>query len=122
MTIAGFDIARQAQLARWLLLFAHNHNLSMKGGSADGRHYTLEIVRARICGFGDKDRRPITLPPCIRLCIVDSSTTQERQGRTDSAWLRISGSLFDAKTKDLVTSSVTCSYGRVEAELRRWTR
>jgi hypothetical protein len=24
-------------------------------------------VRARMCGFGDKDRRPITPPPCVRL-------------------------------------------------------
>jgi hypothetical protein len=26
-------------------------------------------VRARMCGFGDKDRRPITPPPCVRLCV-----------------------------------------------------
>ncbi|KAK3107990.1 hypothetical protein LTR53_017907 [Teratosphaeriaceae sp. CCFEE 6253] len=28
-------------------------------------------VRARMCGFGDKDRRPITPPPCVRLRIRD---------------------------------------------------
>ncbi|KAI4211378.1 MAG: hypothetical protein LQ351_005804 [Letrouitia transgressa] len=41
----------------------------------DGRKYSLEIVqqpvRARMCGFGDKDRRPITPPPCIRLVVTD---------------------------------------------------
>ncbi|KAK9467623.1 velvet factor [Lipomyces arxii] len=40
--------------------------------------YRLEVVqqpiRARMCGFGDKDRRPITPPPCIRLDIIDRGT------------------------------------------------
>ncbi|KAI4103310.1 MAG: hypothetical protein L6R37_003871 [Teloschistes peruensis] len=43
----------------------------------DGRKYSLEIsqepIRARMCGFGDKDRRPITPPPCIRLVVRDAS-------------------------------------------------
>ncbi|EEY18383.1 VelB [Verticillium alfalfae VaMs.102] len=34
-----------------------------------GRTYKLDVVqqpkRARMCGFGDKDRRPITPPPCV---------------------------------------------------------
>lgn len=30
--------------------------------------------RARMCGFGDKDRRPITPPPCVRLIITDLRT------------------------------------------------
>ncbi|KAL8686647.1 MAG: hypothetical protein Q9218_006963 [Villophora microphyllina] len=42
-----------------------------------GRKYSLEIkqepVRARMCGFGDKDRRPITPPPCIRLIVQDAN-------------------------------------------------
>ncbi|KAK9770637.1 putative Velvet factor-domain-containing protein [Seiridium cardinale] len=33
--------------------------------------------RARMCGFGDKDRRPITPPPCIRLIVLDTQTNQE---------------------------------------------
>ncbi|KAK6435812.1 hypothetical protein LTR95_008000 [Oleoguttula sp. CCFEE 5521] len=40
--------------------------------------YALEVVqqpqRARMCGFGDKDRRPITPPPCVRLVITDAET------------------------------------------------
>lgn len=47
----------------------------------DGLRYSLEVVqqpqRARMCGFGDKDRRPITPPPCVRLVIVDVSTGRE---------------------------------------------
>ncbi|KKA31188.1 hypothetical protein TD95_005391 [Thielaviopsis punctulata] len=40
-----------------------------------GRRYKLSVVqqpkRARMCGFGDKDRRPITPPPCVRLIVTD---------------------------------------------------
>ncbi|KAF2168908.1 hypothetical protein M409DRAFT_65262 [Zasmidium cellare ATCC 36951] len=47
----------------------------------DGLRYSLEVVqqpqRARMCGFGDKDRRPITPPPCVRLVVVDDQTGRE---------------------------------------------
>ncbi|KAL8955030.1 MAG: hypothetical protein Q9193_006949 [Seirophora villosa] len=43
----------------------------------NGKKYSLEVaqqpVRARMCGFGDKDRRPITPPPCIRLVVHDAN-------------------------------------------------
>nr|OQO27588.1 hypothetical protein B0A51_05218 [Rachicladosporium sp. CCFEE 5018] len=43
--------------------------------------YALEVVqepqRARMCGFGDKDRRPITPPPCVRLRITLADTGEE---------------------------------------------
>ncbi|CAG8104276.1 unnamed protein product [Penicillium salamii] len=46
-----------------------------------GRIWSLEVVqqpiRARMCGFGDKDRRPITPPPCIRLIVRDQLTNKE---------------------------------------------
>ncbi|CAK4029498.1 Hypothetical predicted protein [Lecanosticta acicola] len=49
--------------------------------SREGYRYSLEVVqqpqRARMCGFGDKDRRPITPPPCVRLVIVDDATGRE---------------------------------------------
>ncbi|KAL1879944.1 hypothetical protein VTK73DRAFT_6640 [Phialemonium thermophilum] len=50
--------------------------------STDGtRRYALDVVqqpqRARMCGFGDKDRRPITPPPCVRLIITDVHTGKE---------------------------------------------
>ncbi|PFH57252.1 hypothetical protein XA68_15309 [Ophiocordyceps unilateralis] len=48
---------------------------------ATGRKYQLDVVqqprRARMCGFGDKDRRPITPPPCVRLIITDAVTGRE---------------------------------------------
>ncbi|KAJ5143263.1 uncharacterized protein N7515_002050 [Penicillium bovifimosum] len=47
----------------------------------DGRRWSLQVVqqpiRARMCGFGDKDRRPITPPPCIRLIVRDMHTDKE---------------------------------------------
>ncbi|KAI9814771.1 MAG: Velvet complex subunit ryp3 [Pycnora praestabilis] len=47
----------------------------------NGRIYSLDVVqqpiRARMCGFGDKDRRPITPPPCVRLIIRDEATLKE---------------------------------------------
>lgn len=39
--------------------------------------FEQQPVRARMCGFGDKDRRPITPPPCIRLDSFDKMTGQE---------------------------------------------
>ncbi|KAK9320147.1 velvet factor-domain-containing protein [Lipomyces orientalis] len=43
--------------------------------------YQLRVVqqpiRARMCGFGDKDRRPLTPPPCIQLIIKDKATGQD---------------------------------------------
>ncbi|KAJ6116048.1 Velvet complex subunit B [Penicillium sp. IBT 18751x] len=47
----------------------------------EGRIWSLQVVqqpiRARMCGFGDKDRRPITPPPCIRLIVRDAHTEKE---------------------------------------------
>ncbi|QSS54768.1 velvet family protein required for yeast-phase growth [Histoplasma capsulatum var. duboisii H88] len=47
----------------------------------EGRIYSLDVVqqpiRARMCGFGDKDRRPLTPPPCIRLIVRDATTQKE---------------------------------------------
>ena len=51
--------------------------------SGDNGKYRFELrveqqpQRARMCGFGDKDRRPITPPPCVRLIITDMHNGQE---------------------------------------------
>ncbi|KAI0447407.1 hypothetical protein F4803DRAFT_321827 [Xylaria telfairii] len=56
-------------------------NLEPREGSDGARKYRLEVVqqplRARMCGFGDKDRRPITPPPCIRLVVMDKGSGKE---------------------------------------------
>ncbi|KAJ4312706.1 hypothetical protein N0V94_007307 [Neodidymelliopsis sp. IMI 364377] len=50
-------------------------------GTQNGYIYRLSVeqqpIRARMCGFGDKDRRPITPPPCVRLIVCDAATGQE---------------------------------------------
>ncbi|ROW18054.1 hypothetical protein VPNG_00333 [Cytospora leucostoma] len=47
----------------------------------NGRKYALVVeqqpIRARMCGFGDKDRRPLTPPPAIRLVVTDVQTGRE---------------------------------------------
>ncbi|KAI0164903.1 hypothetical protein GGR57DRAFT_216371 [Xylariaceae sp. FL1272] len=56
-------------------------NLEPREGNDGVRKYKLEVVqqplRARMCGFGDKDRRPITPPPCVRIVIMDMETGKE---------------------------------------------
>ena len=51
----------------------------MSKADSNGRYqYALKVEqepqRARMCGFGDKDRRPITPPPCVRLIVTDLQT------------------------------------------------
>ncbi|RMZ74183.1 nucleoside diphosphatase Gda1 [Pyrenophora seminiperda CCB06] len=54
------------------------------------RTYKLKVeqqpVRARMCGFGDKDRRPITPPPCIRLIVYDQSGRELNFNDIDSTY------------------------------------
>lgn len=47
----------------------------------DGKVWKLQVVqepsRARMCGYGDKDRRPITSPPIVQLIITDAQSGNE---------------------------------------------
>ncbi|KAL9060279.1 MAG: hypothetical protein Q9162_000683 [Coniocarpon cinnabarinum] len=56
-------------------------DLSPYNGQRGSYVFSLDVVqqpeRARMCGFGDKDRRPITPPPCVRLIIKDVTTGRE---------------------------------------------
>jgi hypothetical protein len=60
--------------------------LTVSGVKGDYK-YTLiieqEPQRARMCGFGDKDRRPITPPPCIKLVITHKDTGEEIEHNAD---------------------------------------
>ncbi|GME62761.1 Developmental regulator protein [Neofusicoccum parvum] len=60
---------------------ADTNSLQPTCGNRDGKTFELVVeqqpVRARMCGFGDKDRRPITPPPCIRLIVKDMNTGKE---------------------------------------------
>lgn len=48
---------------------------------SNGKLWELRVVqepkRARMCGYGDKDRRPITCPPIVQLKIRDAQTGEE---------------------------------------------
>lgn len=81
--------------------YATNENLRPWAGTKDGRTYSLSVeqqpVRARMCGFGDKDRRPITPPPCIRLIVRDAMTGAEIDpAEVDSAFFVLSVDLWDS--------------------------
>jgi hypothetical protein len=53
-------------------------------------------VRARMCGFGDKDRRPITPPPCVRLIITDAASGAEVDyNEIDSTFFVLTVDLWD---------------------------
>ncbi|OWZ59849.1 hypothetical protein C356_00583 [Cryptococcus neoformans c45] len=62
-------------------------NMASKTGR-EGWTYHLEILqeplRARACGFGNKDRRPLTPPPIIRLWIQDALGNQVDPNIVDS--------------------------------------
>ena len=56
-----------------------------------------------MCGFGDKDRRPITPPPCIRLVVIDNQTGREVDFQDiDSTYFVLMVDLFDAAGVDPV--------------------
>ena len=66
------------------------------------RKYDLVVeqqpIRARMCGFGDKDRRPITPPPCVRLVVYDTHTGQEVPfNDIDSTYFVLMVDLYDAQ-------------------------
>lgn len=57
------------------------HKVMSYSGVKGEYRYELRVEqqpqRARMCGFGDKDRRPITPPPCVRLIITHKDTGVE---------------------------------------------
>ncbi|KAF2832201.1 hypothetical protein CC86DRAFT_442551 [Ophiobolus disseminans] len=81
----------------------HHHHTS-------GLTYRLVVeqqpIRARMCGFGDKDRRPITPPPCVRLMVCDSETGQEIDiDKVDSTFCVLQVDLWN-ETGDLAVNLV----------------
>lgn len=69
-------------------------------GTRGNYRYELRVEqqpqRARMCGFGDKDRRPITPPPCVRLVVKSIDTGQEVDvDRLDGAFFVLQVDLWD---------------------------
>ncbi|OLY84808.1 hypothetical protein AYI68_g1015 [Smittium mucronatum] len=90
---------------------------SKKGSSSKSRGkktFDLEIIqhplRARMCGFGGKDRRPIDPPPAVKLLVYDENSEPIEQvnqllDETASSKMIVSVSLFSedgAKQCDVV--------------------
>ncbi|KAL8978639.1 MAG: hypothetical protein Q9177_006351 [Variospora cf. flavescens] len=71
----------------------------------NGKKYSLEVaqqpIRARMCGFGDKDRRPITPPPCIRLVVRDANPPYNEidMNHIEIGFLVLTVDLWDAEGK-----------------------
>ncbi|ATY63218.1 nucleoside diphosphatase Gda1 [Cordyceps militaris] len=95
-----------------------------------GYKYQLDVIqqpkRARMCGFGDKDRRPITPPPCVRLSIVDIATGKEvNYNEIDHTMFVLNVDLWNADgTREVnlvrsstATSSATSSSANVTGSL-----
>ncbi|PNS20496.1 hypothetical protein CAC42_5946 [Sphaceloma murrayae] len=82
-------------------------------GTRGNYEFTLVIeqqpIRARMCGFGDKDRRPITPPPCVRVIVTDVTTGQEVPAdEIDPSFFLLSVDLWDdsaTQEKNIVRSS-----------------
>ncbi|ORY12128.1 velvet factor-domain-containing protein [Clohesyomyces aquaticus] len=77
-------------------------NLTPVVTAEDGKIFRLKVeqqpIRARMCGFGDKDRRPITPPPCIRLFVLDGATGKEVDfNEVDSTFYVLNVDLFDVE-------------------------
>lgn len=90
----------------------------------DGRRYSLVVAqspqRARMCGFGDKDRRPITPPPCVRLVIVDISTGNELEAdQIDTSFFVLTVDLWSSDGRQennlIKTMNSAASIGTSEA-------
>lgn len=69
-------------------------------GTRNNYKYELRVEqqpqRARMCGFGDKDRRPITPPPCVRLIVRQVDTGEEVDiDKIDGAFFVLQVDLWD---------------------------
>ncbi|EFP92808.2 uncharacterized protein PGTG_18587 [Puccinia graminis f. sp. tritici CRL 75-36-700-3] len=70
--------------------------------SSHERHYELRIlqqpVRARMCGFGDKDRRLLTPPVIVELLVYDSHTGMHiNADEVDTSFFVLNADLWDSR-------------------------
>ncbi|CAB5394755.1 unnamed protein product [Rhizophagus irregularis] len=60
--------------------------------------YRLEVsqqpIRARMCGFGDKDRRPIDPPPVVRLLVSTADGTPVPESSVDHSMMIVHAGLW----------------------------
>ncbi|KZV69887.1 hypothetical protein PENSPDRAFT_753052 [Peniophora sp. CONT] len=73
------------------------------GSWRDGKHWKIEIVqqpiRARMCGFGDKDRRPIAPAVVAKLIVQDEDNKLLEETDIDYAFLVVTVDLWSPDGK-----------------------
>ncbi|WRT65582.1 uncharacterized protein IL334_002527 [Kwoniella shivajii] len=91
-------------------------------GGQKGWTYHLEIIqqpqRARACGFGNKDRRPLSPPPIIRLWIRTASGTLVDPNTVDTRFLILLVDLWSAdrqQERNVVMHPVSAGVSRMES-------
>lgn len=66
--------------------------------------YRLEVsqqpIRARMCGFGDKDRRPIDPPPVVRLLVSTDDGTPIPESSVDHSMMIVHAGLWSESCTD----------------------
>lgn len=100
---AMFNHAAQLPLPLAPPIQQHPQEPPRKALSTTGNNgkYSFTLVvdqqpaRARMCGFGDKDRRPITPPPCIKLVITDMAGKSVSPDDIDGSFFTLSVDLWD---------------------------
>ncbi|CAI2169579.1 18987_t:CDS:2 [Funneliformis geosporum] len=67
-------------------------------------NYRLEVaqqpIRARMCGFGDKDRRPIDPPPVVKLLVSTADGTHIPEGSVDHSMMIVHAALWSENCID----------------------
>ncbi|ORZ05514.1 velvet factor [Lobosporangium transversale] len=78
------------------------------------RTYELQMaqnpIRARMCGFGEKDRRPMDPPPIVRLIVRNEDGTPIDVSQMDVNFYMVMADIYSADTKTpctLVTNPVS---------------
>ncbi|WWC68756.1 uncharacterized protein I206_102690 [Kwoniella pini CBS 10737] len=92
------------------------------GEGQEGWTYHLEVIqqpqRARACGFGNKDRRPLSPPPIIRLWIRTASGAVVDPSTIDPRFLILMVDLWSAdrqQERNVVMHPVSAGVSRLES-------
>ncbi|WWC87753.1 uncharacterized protein L201_002645 [Kwoniella dendrophila CBS 6074] len=103
----------------------HGFNSTGKSTAGEGREgwtYHLEVIqqpqRARACGFGNKDRRPLSPPPIIRLWIRTASGLVVDPNTIDPRFLILMVDLWSAdqqQERNVVMHPVSAGVSRLES-------
>ncbi|WVR03925.1 hypothetical protein IAU60_000924 [Kwoniella sp. DSM 27419] len=98
------------------------HGVHAPAPTANGWTYELEVIqqpqRARACGFGNKDRRPLSPPPIVRLWIRTVTGTVVDPNLVDTRFLIMMVDLWSAdrqQERNVVMHPVSAGVTRLES-------